>query len=611
MKGWIGNILRINLTDRKVKRESFGEDFAKKWVGGRGFAVKILWDELKPGIDPLSPENKLIVALGPIAGIPAPNTGKTVVAAKSPLTGGYGDGNLGTWVTEQMRKAGYDILIIEGISEKPIYLYIEDDKVQFLPADEIWGKGSYETQEWLYKKYGKRAGILTIGQGGENKVLYSIIRSLEGRAGGRPGIGAVMGSKNLKAIVIKGSKEIPVADPEGMKKAGRDDLKKVGEIDKKTGWSVQGTTGVLAWCNDVNALPVKNMRKTSHPEAWRIDGVRLAQSKVAVYGCPNCTMKCGITILDKEGRHSELDYENIGMLGSDLEIFDFPQVASLNYLCDDFGLDTISSGGVLAFYADAIENGAINGDFRFGDAEKAKELLKKIALKRDEGELLALGAKKMAEKIGKGSEAYAMHVKGLEISAYNCKFVPGMALAYGTSPIGAHHKDAWVIMFELTQTARESYGEEKARRVIELQRIRGGLFEFIVSCRFPWVEIGWELENYAKYFNIATGSKWTLEDFWKVADRIYNLMRAFWVREYPDWNRKWDYPPAVWFDPSNADKEGPIAGKVLEYDKYDSLLDLYYKIRGWDNRGIPKMETFISSGLEEEGKELQKYVKLE
>jgi aldehyde:ferredoxin oxidoreductase len=611
MKGWLGNVLRINLTERKVKKETFGEDFAKKWVGGRGFAVKILWDELKPGIDPLGPENKLIVALGPIAGIPAPNTGKTVVAAKSPLTGGYGDGNLGTWVTEQMRKAGYDILIIEGASEKPIYLYIEDDKVQFLPADEIWGKGSYETQEWLYKKYGKRAGILTIGQGGENKVLYSIIRSLEGRAGGRPGIGAVMGSKNLKAIVIKGSKEIPVADPEGMKKVGRDDLKKVGEIDKKTGWSVQGTTGVLAWCNDVNALPVKNMRKTSHPEAWRIDGERLAQLKVAVYGCPNCTMRCGITILDKEGRHSELDYENVGMLGSNLEIFDYPQVASLNYLCDDFGLDTISSGGVLAFYADAIENGAIKGDFRFGDAEKAKELLRKIAYRREEGELLALGTKKMAEKIGKGSEAYAMHVKGLEISAYNCKFVPGMALAYGTSPIGAHHKDAWVIMFELTQTARDSYGEEKARRVIELQRIRGGLFEFIVSCRFPWVEIGWELENYAKYFNIATGSNWTLEDFWKVADRIYNLIRAFWVREYPDWNRKWDYPPAVWFDPSNADKEGPIAGKVLEYDKYDSLLDLYYKIRGWDNRGIPKMETFISSGLEDEGKELQKYVKLE
>ncbi|MGQ9618870.1 MAG: aldehyde ferredoxin oxidoreductase family protein [Candidatus Aminicenantia bacterium] len=611
MKGWTGNILRINLTDRKVKKESFGEEFARKWVGGRGFAVKILWDELKPGIDPIGPENKLIISLGPIAGIPAPNTGKTVVAAKSPLTGGYGDGNLGTWVTVQMRKAGYDILIIEGVSDKPVYLYIEDENVQFLPADEIWGKGSYETQEWLYRKYGKRAGILTIGQAGENLALYATIRSLEGRSGGRPGIGTVMGSKKLKAIVIKGTKEIPVADPEGMKRVGIDDLKKVGEIDKKTGWSLQGTTGVLAWCNDVNALPVKNMRKTSHPDAWRIDGVRLAESKVAVFGCPNCTMRCGITILDKEGRHSELDYENIGMLGSDLEIFDFPQVASLNYLCDDFGLDTISAGGVLAFYADAIENGAINGDFRFGDAEKGKELLRKIAYRVEEGELLSLGSKRMAQIIGKNSESYAMHVKGLEISAYNCKFVPGMALAYGTSPIGAHHKDAWVIMFELTQTQRESYGAEKAKRVIELQRIRGGIFEFIVSCRFPWVELGWELEHYAEYFNRATGLSWTLDDFWKVADRIYNLIRAFWVREYPDWNRKWDYPPAVWFDPSNADKEGTIAGKVLEYDKYDSLLDHYYEIRGWDKRGIPEKDTFISAGLEGEAKELEKYVRLE
>ncbi|MGB9906645.1 MAG: aldehyde ferredoxin oxidoreductase N-terminal domain-containing protein, partial [Candidatus Saccharicenans sp.] len=234
MYGWTGNILRINLTDRTHKVEHFDEDFAKKWVGGRGFALKILWDELKPGIDPLGPENKLIVTVGPIAGIPAPNTGKTVVAAKSPLTGGYGDGNLGTRVTEQMRKAGYDIIIVEGKSDKPVYLYIENDKIEYLPADEIWGKGTYDTHNWLYKKYGKGAGVLSIGQGGENLNLYAMIRSLEGRAGGRPGIGAVMGSKKLKAIVIKGSKPIPVADPEGMRKLGLEDLRKVGEIDKKT-----------------------------------------------------------------------------------------------------------------------------------------------------------------------------------------------------------------------------------------------------------------------------------------------------------------------------------------------------------------------------------------
>ncbi|MCP2605314.1 aldehyde ferredoxin oxidoreductase family protein, partial [Candidatus Aminicenantes bacterium AH-873-B07] len=591
--------------------ETYTEEFAKKWVGGRGFAIKILWDELKPEIDPLGPENKLIVAVGPIAGIPAPNTGKTVVAAKSPLTGGYGDGNLGTRVTDHLRKAGYDILIIEGKAEKPIYIYIEDDKVEFLPANEIWGKGSYETLEWLYGKYGRAVGILTIGQAGENKVLYSIIRSMEGRAGGRPGMGAVMGSKNLKAIVVKGTKKIPIAEPEEMRKIGLEDLKKVGEIDKKTGWSIQGTTGVLAWCNEVAALPVRNMRKTFHKEAWRIDGERLSAARIATYGCPNCTMRCGITILDKEGNKAEMDYENIGMLGSNLEIFDLAQVGSLNHMCDDFGLDTISSGGVLAFYADAIDQGAIDGDFKFGDAEKAKELLKKIAYREDIGDFLAQGTMRMAQKIGKGSEAYAMHVKGLEISAYNCKFAPGMALAFATSSIGAHHKEAWVITFEINETERGSYGKEKAEKIVELQRIRGGLFEYIVACRFPWIELGWGIEHYPVYFNKVTGLNWSLDDFWKVADRIYALIRAFWVREFPNWNRKKDYPPKIWFDPSNADKEGIIAGKILEYDKYDKLLDYYYEFRDWDKRGIPKRKTMEDLGLAEEAKELEKYIKLE
>lgn len=612
MYGWTGNILRINLSDRTYKKESYDEKFALKWVGGRGFALKILWDELKPGIDPLGPENKLIVAVGPIAGIPAPNTGKTVVAAKSPLTGGYGDGNLGTRVTDQMRKAGYDVIIFEGKAEKPTYIYIEDDKVEFLPAEEIWGKGTYETQDWLYAKYGKGAGILTIGQGGENLNLYAMIRSLEGRAGGRPGIGAVMGSKKLKAIVVKGSKPIPQADPEGMKKLGAEDLRKVQQIDRETGWSLQGTTGVLAWCNEVAALPVRNMRKTFHPDAWKIDGERLNAARVATYGCPNCTMRCGITILSHEGKQSEMDYENIGMLGSNLEIFELDQVASLNYLCDDYGIDTISAGGTLAFYADAIDHGAIEGDFRFGDAEKAKELLRLAAFREGKlGNMLASGSRRMAQEIGRGSEAYAMQVKGLEISAYNCKFIPGMALAFGTSPIGAHHKESWVITFEIKQTERGSYGPEKAAKVIELQRIRGGLFEFIVACRFPWIELGWDVKNYAIYFNRITGLNWTVEDFWKVADRIYSLMKFFWIREFPHWNRKMDYPPLAWFDSDNADKEGPIAGKVLELEKYDQLLDYYYEQRGWDKRGIPTLKTAQELDLREEAAEVQKYIELE
>jgi aldehyde:ferredoxin oxidoreductase len=610
MKGWIGKLLRIDLTTKKVKEEQLSEQFVKKWVGGRGFAIKILWDELEPGIDSLGQENKLIVAVGPIAGIPAPNTGKTVVAAKSPLTGGYGDGNLGTRLTIQLKKAGYDLLIIEGKANIPTYLYIKDDKIEFLPANEIWGQGSYKSIEWLNKKYGSSAGILTIGQAGENKVLYSMIRSMEGRAAGRPGMGAVMGSKNLKAIVVKGTKDIPVAEPEAMKELGHSDLKKVRKIDQKTGWSKQGTTGVLAWCNEVAALPVSNMRKTSSKDAWKIDGERLNAARVATYGCPNCSMPCGIAILDQEGHQSELDYENIGMLGSDLEIFDLPQVASLNYLCDDYGIDTISAGGVLAFYADVIRQGVIKGDFKFGETEKAKELLRKIAYREEEGDFLAQGTKKMAEKIGQGSSTYAMHVKGLEISAYNCKFIPGMALAFGTSSIGAHHKEAWIITYEINETIRDSYDQGKAEKVIELQRIRGGLFETIVACRFPWVELGWGIDHYVEYFNKITGLNWNLNDFWKVADRIYALIRAFWVREFPDWDRNWDYPPEIWFNPSNADKEGIIAGKVLDKDKYGQLLDYYYELRNWDERGIPKKKTMQELDLEKESVELEKFVSL-
>lgn len=610
MKGWTGNYLRINLTNQEVKKENFSEEFAKKWIGGKGFATKILWDELKPGIDPLGPENKLIIALGPISGVMAPNTGKVLVAAKSPLTGGLGDGNIGSKVAIQLRKAGYDYLIIEGKANKPTYIFVEDDKLEFLSAEELWGIGTFDTLQWFYNKYSKNVGILTIGQAGENQVLYSVIRSLEGRAGGRPGMGAVMGSKNLKAIVIKGTKEIPVVNPERMKKIGVEGLKKAKELDREVGWTIQGTNGILSWLNEaaVAALPVRNMRKTTHNEAWKLDGDRLSKRRVATYGCPNCSMHCGIAILDKEGRQVEMDYENIGMLGSNLEIFDFEQVGSLNYLCDDYGLDTISAGSVLAFYADAIEQGVIKGDFKFGDAELAKKLLEKIAYKKDEGSLLSLGTKKIAQIIGKGSENYAMQVKGLEISAYNCKFVPGMALAFSTASIGAHHKEAWIILYELTKTIRESYGKDKAEEVIRLQRIRMGLFECIIACRLPWVEVNFSFDNHIECFNEATGLNYNMGDFGKVSDRIYTLIRAFWVREYPDWNRNWDYPPAIWFDPNNADQEGIIAGKILDKEKYGKLLDDYYELRKWNKRGIPTREAMIELGLEEELEGFLKYV---
>ena len=611
MLGWTGHILRVNLTTRTFEKESFTEEFARTWVGGRGFAVKILFDELLPGIDPLGPENKLIVALGPISGIPAPNTGKAVVAAKSPLTGFYGDGNLGTRVTEQLRKAGYDALIVEGRALRPTLLLIQDDLVEFLPADEVWGKGTFETNDWIYEQYGKGAGVLNIGQGGENMVRYATIRSMEGRSGGRPGIGAVMGSKLLKAIVVRGTKTIPQAHPATLKAMGTGDLKLVHQRDKDQGWSRQSTTGVLAWCNEVAALPVHNFRQTSHGESWKIDGQRLDEARVATYGCPTCTMRCGITIHDHEHHESELDYENVALLGSNLDIFELDQVGSLNYLCDDYGLDTMSAGCTLGFYADAIERGATKGDFRFGDAERAKELLG-LAARREGtvGNLLADGTLRMARAFGHGSEAYAMQVKGLEVAAYNCKFIPGMALAFGVAGIGAHHREAWIITFELKSSSRDSYGPEKAAKVVELQRIRGGMFEAIVACRFPWIEVGWELEHYPQYFNLATGLNWTLDDMWALADRVYAMLKLHYIREFPHATRRDDYPPAVWFQADNADTAGPIAHQHLDVDKYDQLLQHYYDIRGYDIRGIPTRATLEKLGLSGEADAAAKYAAL-
>ncbi|MFX1521143.1 MAG: aldehyde ferredoxin oxidoreductase family protein [Promethearchaeota archaeon] len=611
MKGWNGKILRVNLSNKSHTSETFEEDFAKKWLGGRGFALKILWDELEPGIDPLGPENKLIIALGPISGITAPNMGKVVVAAKSPLTEGYGDGNLGSQIATQLRKAGYDALVVEGVSNEPVCLYIEDKEVNFLPVKEWWGKGTYETIEYIQEKFGKNAAHLLIGQAGENLVRYAVIRSMEGRAGGRTGIGAVMGSKKLKAIVVKGTKHLSdiIADPEKMKELGSQGMQKVKELDEKNQWTDQSTNAILSWCNDFDALPVKNFRKTSHPLSHQIDGVALSKARVKTYGCPICVMKCGIAIRDDEDHISELDYENIGMLGANLEIFDLQAVGTLNYLCDDYGVDTISAGSVLGFYADVIEQGLFAGEFKFGDSKAAKILIKKIAYREDIGDFLAEGVKRMSEKIGNNSQEFAMHVKGLEISAYNCKFCPGMALAFGTAGIGAHHKEAWVIMFELTEMERDSYDSKKAKKVIELQRIRGGLFEGIVSCRFPWIEEGFELDHYLDYFKATTGINFTFDDFWEIADRYYAMMRAFFVREFADvWNRRMDHPPTLWFkDPI---PNGKLAGKLLDLQKYDELLSAYYELRGWDERGIPKISILEKLGMDDVLEELSKYIEL-
>jgi len=609
MKGWNGKILRVNLTKRKTTTQEFDSKFALNWLGGRGFAAKILWDELKPGTDALSPENKLILATGPLTGVSLPSSGKLVVAAKSPLTGGYGDGNVGTWACVMMRKAGYDAIVLEGKAEKPTILRVEDAKTEFLDAKDYWGLGVFETEKKLKQKYGDVTGVVAIGKAGENMVKYANVVSQEGRGGGRPGIGAVMGSKNLKAVAIKGNKDLSAENPEELKKLGLDGYKEVLAKPNYKFWKRQGTMSTIEWSQENSVLPTHNFREGVFDQADAIGGFAMEKMKVSQRGCPQCNMTCGNVVKDSLGMPSELDYENVTLLGSDIGIGDLKKVATLNRLADDYGVDTISLGNVIGFTMEASEKKLIDYKIEWGDFEKTKALAEDILNKRGKmGAMLAEGVRYASEKIGKDSKKWAMHVKGLEISAYDCHTTPAMALAYGTAASGAHHKDAWVISWEV-KYGRESYDETKVDKVIELQRIRGGMFEGLTTCRLPWVEVGFELDWYPKYMKAATGLNITLEDMYRVADRTYALIRAFWVREFgKQWNSSMDMVPARWF--TEPLTKGPFKGAKLDKTKYEAMLQTYYKKRGWDKRGIPTKTTLTKLGLADVAQELSKHTQL-
>jgi aldehyde:ferredoxin oxidoreductase len=607
MFGWSGRILRVNLSLNKISTQKFNSEFALNFLGGRGFAIKILWDELTPGIDPLSPENKLVFATGPLTGLPIPSSGKIVVASKSPLTGGYGDGNLGSIAAVELRKAGYDAVVIEGKAEKPCYINIEDDLVEIINADDLWGLTTFECERRLKQKHGKNIGVLTIGPAGENLVKYANILSQEGRAGGRPGIGAVMGSKKLKAIAVRGNKDIPVANIDDLKKLGADGYTSIKSREGYDFWRRQGTMMTIEWSQENSVLPTYNFREGVFDYAKSIDGYAMEKIKISQRGCPYCNMICGNVVRDSEDREVELDYENVAMLGSNIGIGDLNLVSTLNRLADEYGVDTISVGNVIGFAMEASERRLISERFEWGDYKAARELMTKIVYREGIGDMLAEGVKKASEKIGGGSYEWAMHVKGLEVSAYNCHTAIAMALAYATSPIGAHHKDSWVISWEV-KTDRFGVNRGKAEKVVELQRIRGGIFESLTLCRLPWIELGFELEWYLKYLKAATGVTFTMDDLYVIADRIYNLIRAFWIREMGGWRREMDWPPQRWFN--NPLTKGPFKGQKLDRDAYSKLLSWYYEVRGWDENGIPRKTTLKQLGLDYVIEKLEKIVNL-
>ncbi len=612
--GWVGKILRVDLSDEKIREQELSKELAYEWIGGRGWAIKILWDELEPGTDPLGPENKLIIATGPLTGTIVPNSGKVVVAAKSPLTGGYGDGNIGSHLGHMLKMSGYDAVIVEGRAKKPVYLWITPNGVEIKDASHLWGLSTFETEIALRRDHGNDIGSVVIGPAGENLVKFSVVITEYGRAGGRPGIGAVFGAKKLKAVVAHGWEDVPIVDIDKAFSLSYEARRFLMSNSMYRKWIEQGTMMTIEWSQEASVLPTYNFTEGVFDNFMNIGGETMAKEyKMLRKGCFSCMMPCGNLSIARFGKFkntwAELDYENVGMLGSDIGVGSMDEVIKLNRIADELGADTISLGSVIAFAIELYQRGIISKkqtdglELRWGDVDTVLALIDKIVKREGFGKILAEGVKKAAERIGGEVPKYAIHVKGLEVSAYDCHAAPAMALSYGTSPIGAHHKDAWVISWEV-KYGREKVDMTKVEKVIEFQRIRGGLFEFLTVCRLPWIELGLDLEYYVKLFNAITGLEQSLDNFFFIADKIYTLIRSFWVREFGGWSREYDYPPRKWFEIPLS--KGPLAGMKLSKEIYDRLLDLYYEARGWDKSGIPRKSTLEKFGLLDVAEKLEK-----
>lgn len=607
--GYTGKFLKIDLTSETVKEIETPDAWKEKYLGGRGFAIKYLWENLEAGTEPLSPDNALIFATGPITGTPTLNSGKLVIASKSPLTGGYGDGNIGTSFCVRLKNCGYDMVVLEGKADHPVYISITPENVELKDASNLWGKGVIKTENILKDKLGERTGVLSIGPAGENRVRYATVLSEFGRSGGRPGMGAVMGSKNVKALIAdsKNGKNIPIADLERLKELAFNARATIKQRDFYKEWLKVGTTNAVRWTQENSIFPSYNFQEGVYEHVDALDGETMANDyKYGRKGCPFCQMPCGLLCetkrKDKYGDiDAELDYENVALLGSNIGMKNLDEVIVLNRLCDELGIDTISSGNSIGFAFELFEKGIIDEEttggleLGFGNFEAAKKLLKMIANREGFGDLLAEGTKRMANEIGKGIEKFAMNVKGLEVSGYDCHNAPGMAVTFGVSPIGAHHKDAWFVAWE----KREDWSgrrKEEMEALQRMQRIRGGFFEAAVMCRLPWIELDLPFEDHIKMLNAVTGKTYDKKEIFEISDRIYALIRAFWAREFGEWKREHDYPPERWFEDPLT--EGPQEGVKVDRDLFEKLLNYYYQAYGWDERGLPTEETLKDLGLD-------------
>lgn len=614
MYGYQGRMLIVDLTERKCLIESIDEQFARKYIGGVGFGIRLLYDRLVPQLDPLSPGNLLIFAAGPLSAVNFLGSTGISVVTKSPLTGLIGDSDLRGTFGRGLQSCGYDALITKGKANAPVYIELTDDSVKIEDAKDLWGKMTGEVQAILSSKVGKGANILSIGPAGERLVRYACISGDVQFFAGRLGTGAVMGSKNLKAIVMKGRKETPIVNPEGMKKLMQEvfyDIQHDGTCDTLSKYGTWNSTGPS---NLKGILPTKNFQRTTFEEISHIDGD--AMIKTIYEGkrtCPGCPIGCRRVVKGAGPYHVSSEfggpqYESVAALGPTVLLGDPLVIAKANELCNLYGLDTISTGVSIAFAMECKERGVfsqgdVGFDLEWGDPEGILRLIRMIAMREGIGSLLAEGVRKASEKTGKGSQAWAMHVKGLEIPMHDPRGKKGMGLTYATAMKGADHESAMhdegferdnalpELGFVKPMSRKEYVG--KPLLVKKTQELWGILPDAMPVCKFPMspprpLRPG----RLVSAVRFVTGWDISLEELMAVGERIFNLGRLFNVREGVD--RTLDVLPNRFSDQL---QEGGSAGEAITPQDLESMLDEYYDLRGWSPEGIPTEAKLKELGL--------------
>lgn len=598
MYGYNGKVLRVNLKDRTIKVEELDLEKAKEFVGGRGLGTKIFMDEVDAKVDPLSPENKLIIVTGPLTGTPVPTGGRYMVVTKSPLSNTIACSNSGGHWGAEFKAAGYDIIIFEDKAEVPVYLTIIDDKVEIKEAGKLWGMCVTEATDSIKKEMPEKSRVMVIGPAGERLSKMAAIMNDYDRAAGRSGVGAVMGSKNLKAVAVKGSSKPQIANPDKLKEVFNVWMKAIKENGVTgAGLPTYGTAVLVNIINENGVLPTRNFQQAYFEKADDVSGETMTKDYlVRKNPCYRCPIACGrwVKIEDMGIEVGGPEYETLWAFSTDCGVGDIVTTFKANYWCNEYGLDTISVGTTIAAAMELREKGYIKDEelegipLEFGNAEGIVDWTIKIGKVEGLGAKMAEGSYRLCESYG--VPELSMSVKKLEIPAYDPRGIMGHGLQYATSNRGGCHVRGYMISPEILGLPEklDRFSLEGKATWVKIFQDLTATIDALGLCLFTSFAMG--AQDYANLYNAVCGTEHTAESILEAGDRIYNIERVFNLQAGIDASQD-TLPKRLLEEPI---PEGPSKGNV---HRLSELLPQYYKERGWDEKGIPTKEKLEQLGL--------------